>query len=368
MTNRFAATAELPTPALVLHGAIVERNIRQMSQYAAEHNLNVRPHVKMHKSRALWRMQREAGAIGLAVARVGEAEAIADPGDDVLLAFPPVDPARVRALARLGQRMTVRAAVDSHEAAHQIGEAAHAENSTIGLLVDLDVGMHRTGVGSSDNALALAKAIDQTDNLRLDGLMIYPGFVWDPSDQQPAILQRIDARIQETLEKWREHGLSAEIVSGASTATAYLSHHVTAMNEIRAGMYVFNDMCIVGRGYCTLDDCAATVLVTVVSDRQPGQVVVDAGSKVLTTDPNVPAPNSGYGYVLEYPQARINRLSEEHGQIDVTGCDKQPRVGDRLTLIPNHICPCINLRETVWWVSGDGALSQLKIDGRGVLT
>jgi D-serine deaminase-like pyridoxal phosphate-dependent protein len=122
--------------------------------------------------------------------------------------------------------------------------------------------------------------------------------------------------------------------------------------------------CVRG-GSATLDDCAARVLATVVSTAVPGQVVIDAGSKTLTSDRCGPAPDSGFGYVVEYPRAKITKLSEEHGQVDVTACDRTPRVGDRVSVIPNHICPCINLQDQVWWRHDGEPPSAVRVDARG---
>jgi D-serine deaminase-like pyridoxal phosphate-dependent protein len=161
--------------------------------------------------------------------------------------------------------------------------------------------------------------------------------------------------------------LSSKIVSGGSTPTAYQSHWIPRLTEIRPGTYVFNDMNTVRGGYCGLEDCAARIFSTVISASIPGQVVVDAGSKVLAMDLCGPDPASGYGHVVELPLARISRLSEEHGQIDVSKCDRRPNVGDRLTIIPNHICPCINLRDNVWWHEAGESLQPLAIDARGAV-
>jgi D-serine deaminase-like pyridoxal phosphate-dependent protein len=159
--------------------------------------------------------------------------------------------------------------------------------------------------------------------------------------------------------------MAAPIVSGGSTPTAYQSHLVSHLTEIRPGTYIFNDMNTVRGGFCSHDDCAARIVATVISDAVPGQVVIDAGSKTLTNDVCIPARDSGFGFVVEYPDARITRLSEEHGQVDVTSCRSRPAVGDRITVIPNHICPCVNLQEAVWWAKSGEPLCHLPIDARG---
>jgi D-serine deaminase-like pyridoxal phosphate-dependent protein len=216
-------------------------------------------------------------------------------------------------------------------------------------------------------SLVLAQAIDRAPNVRLDGIMIYPGHVWELPQQQAQPMKAVSALLQEVLDLWRRHGLSAAIVSGGSTPTAYQSHLIPELTEIRPGTYVFNDMNTVRGGFCTLDDCAAHIIATVISDAVPGQVVIDAGSKTLTKDTNVTMADSGFGHVVEFPQARINKLSEEHAQIDVTRCGARPAVGTRVSVVPNHICPCVNLQDTVWWHEPNEPPRLLQVDARGKL-
>jgi D-serine deaminase-like pyridoxal phosphate-dependent protein len=271
-------------------------------------------------------------------------------------------------VSRLAKHVTLRVAVDSLEGAKRLGEAANRVSTTIGILVDLDVGMGRTGLQTSSEALKVAQFVDATAGLRLDGLFCYPGHIGRRPDEQSDLLQDVSDQLDETLRLWDAHGLQARIVSGGSTPTAFQSHLVPEYTEIRPGTYLYNDMNTVRGGYCSLDDCAARIHCTVVSTAVPGQVVIDGGSKTLTSDLCGPAPDSGYGFIVEYPQARITRLSEEHGQVDIRACAKAPVLGERVTVVPNHICPCVNLQDAVWWRSESGALEQLVIDARGKLT
>ena len=137
---------------------------------------------------------------------------------------------------------------------------------------------------------------------------------------------------------------------------------------MRPGTSVFNDLNTLRGGFCTPEQIAASILATVVSDAVAGQVVLDAGSKTLTSDRCVPAPKSGYGFLPDYPEAVITKLTEEHAQVDIRRYPKPPTVGERLTIIPNHICPCVNLQDAAWLLEADGSLRPLCIDGRGQLT
>lgn len=354
------------TPFLVIDSAIARDNIRRVAEYASAHDLKLRPHTKTHKSIELGRMQMEAGATGLTVAKVGEAQVMAQAADDVLMAYPAVDPLRCAELARLASKITLRVAIDSVTAAQALSSAAVIAKSTIGILVDLDVGMHRTGVQSPRASVELARAVSTLPGLRLDGIMIYPGHIGGPSDQQGSALLAVETLLVEARSLWRAAGLECGIVSGGSTPTALQSHLVPSLTEIRPGTYIFYDMNCVRAGVATLENCAARIICTVVSDAVPKQVVLDGGSKTFTSDRCGPAPESGHGHVVEYPQARITKLTEEHAQVDVSACEVRPKVGERVSVIPNHICPCVNLQDSIWWQDGD-ALRPLKVDARGKL-
>jgi len=356
------------TPALVIDESIVVRNLNRLAAYAKQHRIGIRPHTKTHKSIEMAKRQIEAGAVGLTAAKVGEAEAMVEASNDILLAYPAVDAARCERLALLARTSTIHVAVDSQAALDALSVAARQAGSRIGILVDLDVGMHRTGLQSPQAAHELAQAVARLSSLRLDGLFFYPGHVWEPAAEQGKPLGLIAARLEETLSLWSRSGLAAPIVSGGSTPTAYQSHLIPQGTEIRPGTYIYNDMNTVAAGFCTLDDCAARLVCTVVSNAVLGKVVIDAGTKTLTSDRNHTRPDSGHGHVVEYPQAKIIRLSEEHGELDITGCERAPSIGDRVHVIPNHICPCVNLQDAAWLRSADGLLRSIKIDTRGKLS
>ena len=258
---------------------------------------------------------------------------------DILLAYPAVDAARCERLALLARTHTIHVAVDSQTALDSLSNAVRRAGSGIGILVDLDVGMHRTGVQSPQAALELAQADLRTRSLRLDGLFYYPGHVWKPVAEQGEPMGLIAARLEETLSLWSLKGLAAPIVSGGSTPTAYQSHLIPKTTEIRPGTYIYNDMNTVAAGFSTLDDCAATLVCTVVSTAVPGKVVIDAGTKTLTSDRNVTRPESGHGYVVEYPQAKVARLSEEHAELDVTACERRPPLAIAFTSFPTIFAP-----------------------------
>jgi D-serine deaminase-like pyridoxal phosphate-dependent protein len=355
----------IPTPALIIDSATVDRNLERMAVYADSHEFDVRPHAKTHKSKQFGAAQIAAGAVGLTVAKVGEAEVMATVADDLLVAYPTIGRDPANRLAKLARHVTLRVATDSAESAEALAAAARRVSATIGLLVDVDMGLGRTGVQTPGAALKLAQLVDRTAGLRLDGICCYPGHVWGPPGEQQAALVALSNRLGQIVDLWAEHGLEARIISGGSTPTAYQSHWVEDLTEIRPGTYIFNDMNLVHGGFCTLDDCAARVVATVVSTAVPGQFVLDAGSKTLSSDRCVPAPDSGHGYVCEYPEARIAKLSEEHAQVDARDCQRQPKIGEQVTIIPNHICPVVNLQDFVWVRTADGPLEKTPVEARG---
>lgn len=358
-------TSDIPTPCILVDGDKVRHNVARLADYARRHRLALRPHTKTHKSVMLARMQMEAGAAGLTMAKVGEAKVMSAVADDLLVAYPLVDPARCAELADLAKGKSLRVSIDSTAAADAIASAAQSAGVTIGILVDLDVGHHRTGVQSPAEALRLAQHISQSPGLRLDGLMFFPGHLASTQTGQEEALRGIDARLSEVIDLWSRAGLEAPVVSGGSTPTAYNSHVMKHLTEIRPGTYVFNDMNSVHSGCATLDECAATILSTVVSTAVPGQIVLDAGSKTLTSDRCGPAPESGHGHIVGYPQAKITKLSEEHAQVDVNGCSSIPKIGQRVAIIPNHICPCVNLQDAFWWHEKSESPRKITIEARG---
>jgi D-serine deaminase-like pyridoxal phosphate-dependent protein len=357
---------DMPTPAVIIDLAIAKRNIAKLAEYGRQHSLGIRPHTKTHKSAMMARLQTEAGAVGLTVAKVGEADVMLPETDDLLVAYPALDPHRSARVAELAKRKTVRVGIDSAFAAEAIGGAAAAAGSTVGVLVDIDVGHHRTGVQSPGAALELAQIVSNTRGLRLDGIMCFPGQLKDPADQQAESLAPMEAILRETVELWKRAGLDAKIVSGGSSPTAYQSHHVKSLTEIRPGTYIYNDANMISGGFVGVEDCAVRIACTVVSEAVPGKVVIDAGSKTLTYDRRMIDPdNGGFGYVVEYPQAKVERLSEEHGEVSVANSERRPRLGERVHVIPNHVCPCINLHDQVYLKREDGTVEMMRVDARG---
>ncbi|TVP47563.1 MAG: D-TA family PLP-dependent enzyme [Gemmatimonadales bacterium] len=361
------------TPAAIVDLARVRRNLEATVAYTRAHGLGWRPHVKTHKSPDLARMQMDAGASGLTVATPREAEVMAPVTPDLLLAHPPVPPKTER-LMRLppGVRLTV--ALDDEALLAPLARAAAEAGRTVGVLVELDVGMGRVGLAGPPEVVALARRISAAGpDLEWRGLLFYPGHIRVTAGEQAPLLAGVASRLDAVLEALQRAGLAPAVVSGGSTPTLFQSHLIPGLTEIRPGTSIFHDRDSVALGAATLDDVAYTVLATVVSTAVPGHAVVDAGSKALAREEFRAVPGQGgFGILLDRPEVRVISVSEEHGVLDLAGTSWRPRVGDRVRIVPNHVCVSVNLQDRLLTFDpGDGAtgksLGELPLSGRGRL-
>ncbi|HZT84687.1 MAG TPA: D-TA family PLP-dependent enzyme [Gaiellaceae bacterium] len=328
--------AALDTPVATVDLDAVERNIARMQGYCDEHGLAFRPHVKTHKLPALAHLQLRAGAVGITCQKLGEAEVMAASGvRDILVTFPIVGAEKAERLAALAREVAVSVAADSAEVARGLSAALAREGVVAGFLVEVDTGFARTGVQTPKAAAELAELVDALPGLRLDGLMTYPTL--------PGSGPILRAAVGEI----RARGLEVRVVSGGGTPTFFTNHEVPEITEVRAGTYVYGDRSCIANVSVPLEDCALRVRATVVSRPTPERGILDAGSKTLTTDPAEEAAGGGHGLIVEYPDARIYALSEEHGHVDLSACAERPEVGEVVTVVPNHACGCTNLHDRV---------------------
>jgi D-serine deaminase-like pyridoxal phosphate-dependent protein len=365
--------SELDTPALVVDLDIMERNLARVAGYAREHGLRLRPHTKTHKSIRLARRQIESGATGLTVAKVSEAEimAAAEPAE-LLVAFPVIGHTKLARLTAVARRTRVTVALDSAFAAHQLSDAAQAAHVEIGVLAEVDVGLGRVGATPGEPLLALARDIGKLPHLRFAGLAFYPGHIRSMDEFGRRALAWLDELLRGILADFRADGIQIETVSGGSTPTLFHSHEIHGLTEIRPGTYVFNDLNTIRSGACAMEDCAASILATVVSTARPGQMIIDGGSKTFSSDRSSnTAPSDTaeptFGHLVEAPGARFHKMNEEHGFIDLARADAHFSVGDRVRVIPNHICVAVNLHEKVYGVRGETVEEVWTVDARGKL-
>lgn len=338
---------ELETPAVVVDLDVMERNLARMADYARTYRLCLRPHTKTHKIPEFARAQLASGARGVTVAKTGEAEVMAAAGiDDLLIAYPVYGAAKWERLARLAREKTITVAIDSLVCAQGLSEAVARQGVRFGVLLELDVGMRRCGVSTPQELRDLAYSVSRLSNLAFRGILFYPGHIWNPPEKQEPELAKVSAKVEEAVDLLAQAGLPAGVISGGSTPTAWRSHLVSQLTEIRPGTYIFNDRNTVGVGACREQDCALRVLLTVVSVSVPGRAILDGGSKTLAAD-GWRSGSKGYGLIVEHPDAVIEALSEEHAHVDIQNSSWRPKVGERVTVIPNHVCACVNLHESL---------------------
>lgn len=364
MTGRSAAElAVVETPAAIVDLERVRRNAERVADYCRDNGLAWRPHVKTHKSLDVAQIQLEAGAAGLTVATPREAEVMASVCDDILLAYPPVGDGKLRRLVSLPERVRLTVALDSRETLEGLSRAAHQAGRTIAILAEADTGMRRVGVTTPGEAVALARAAAALPGLDYRGVMFYPGHIRVPVATQGAALAQLADRIRSLLEALADADLAPVVVSGGSTPTLWRSHELPGVTEIRPGTCIYNDRDIAGLGACTWDDIAYTVMATVVSTSVPGQAVVDAGSKALAKE-TFRGGGEGYGALLDRPDVIVSGLSEEHGILDLSATGWRPAIGDRVRVVPNHVCVSVNLQDRLLVDAGDEIL-EWPLDGRG---
>jgi D-serine deaminase-like pyridoxal phosphate-dependent protein len=344
--------SELETPVLTADLDAIERNISRMQAYCDEHGVELRPHIKTHKLPELARLQLEAGAVGITCQKLGEAEVMADAGiEDILLSFPLVGSAKAARLAALAGRVKMTVVGDSAAVAEGLSPVLARQGVEVDFLVECDTGLGRTGVQSPEEAAALAELVDGLEGLRFAGLMTYPSLP-ETAPWLLAAREAIEAR-----------GLSVERVSGGGTPTAERTHELGVVDELRVGTYIYGDRACIANGSVPLDDCALRVVATVVSRPTRERAIIDAGSKTLTSDLAVDA--TGLGLLVEYPDAEVYALNEEHGYVDVSRCEPAPEIGDRVTIVPNHACTTANMHDEIVLHRGGEVVETLPTAARG---
>lgn len=352
---------ELDTPCLVVDLDKVDRNIAWMAGIAREHRVGLRPHVKTHKTPELARRQLEAGATGITVAKLGEAELFADAGcEDILVAYQIVGAEKIDRLIALSRRIKLRSCVDSLDAARELSAAATRAGVFLEILLDVDTGLHRTGC-APEVAADLAGKIGSLPGLIVAGVFTFAGY---PShDPNPEARRAWANQESQTLVDLRRDG----VVSVAGTPCAPFAAEVGGVTEIRPGTYVFGDANCIHVGVMSEEDCALVVRTRVVSRPARDRAVLDAGSKVLTSDLLAGEVSGGFGRIVWHPKSRITRLWEEHAVVALAPEDQGLAVGDAVSVIPNHVCPAVNLADQ-WYGTRDGVVEEtFPVAARGLV-
>jgi D-serine deaminase-like pyridoxal phosphate-dependent protein len=333
---------DLDTPVVTIHLDVMEDNIRRVQAHLDRHGVGNRPHVKTHKIPAIGRMQLDGGASGIVCQKIGEVEVFADHGvaPDVLLTFNVLGRQkldRLMAVARRVERLTV--VLDNETVAGGLSEAGVRHGQDVRFLVECDTGFGRNGVPTPEAAFDLAQTAMKLPRMDFQGLMTFPNR--DPDTR---------AYFERALELFKHAGIPVPIVSGGGTPALFSVDKFPMLTEHRAGTCIYNDAMVVRSGTATWANCAMRVRATVVSRPTDARAILDCGTKVLTSDLyGMP----GYGHVLEYPDAGITALSEEHGTVDLSQCRERPSVGEVVNVVPNHCCVVSNMVDEVVGVRGD---------------
>ncbi|MDO8616466.1 MAG: DSD1 family PLP-dependent enzyme [Dehalococcoidia bacterium] len=350
--------SDIPTPALIVDVPAMERNIRRMAEFFAAGACRLRPHFKAHKTLEIARRQLAAGSCtGLTCATVAEAEAASDFCDDILIANQVIGPDKTARVAALAKRTDVKIAADSVYGLEEMAAAAQRAGVTVGIVIDVNVGMPRCGVAPGEEALALARRAAGLSGLRLRGVMGYEGHVVAIEDrgEREARARKAMERLLTSAQMMREAGLACDIVSAGGTGTYDITGRVEGVTEVQAGSYVLMDT-----AYAKLDipfEKAFSVLGTVLSRPAPGLCVTDSGHKACTQDHGNPA-------VKDAPGASVLFLSDEHASIAIPP-DSPVRPGDRIQLWPSHTDPTINLHDVLYALEGETVVGVWPVTARG---
>mgnify|MGYP002512749212 CR=1 FL=1 len=363
---------ELDTPALLIDQDILTANLKRMQAYAERKHVLLRPHVKTHKMPHIARLQRELGAVGIAVAKVGEAEVMAEHGmDDIMIANEIVGPEKLRRIAALGRSCRVRYGVDS---VYQIEEAQltfAACSATARVVVEIEVGENRSGVVEETDFRELIKAIQKSPNVSYEGVFGHDGNSYRAADAKACTDVSVGAqrRLLQFASVAEEMGEHSRIVSYGSTPAVLCDCPILeGITDIRVGTYALMDASqahVVG----TYEHCGATVLATVISKPVKGRVILDVGAKGLTMQERTEGicASGGKGCILGEPDVKIDAVFDEHGIIHDERFFEKVRIGEKVRIIPAHVCPVVNLYDSAYFCEGETVISEVPVLCRGKL-
>jgi D-serine deaminase-like pyridoxal phosphate-dependent protein len=363
--------SELPpidTPALLIDLEVVSRNLTWMQNKADMHGSALRPHIKTHKIPELALRQTRMGARGITVAKVSEAEVMAEAGiDDIFIANQIVTDEKLKRIVALSKKTQLSVGLDSVPAARKLSEICSAAGVSTDYLIEIDSGLNRCGVLPGKDTVELFQAVDTLPALKFKGIFTHAGQVYGADSlMEVEDVSRLESSLMtDTARRFQDLGVQAEIVSVGSTPTMKVWQGYEGINEIRPGNYIFNDATQVALGVAEPEDCALTVLATVISRPAKQRAVLDAGSKVFALDKGAHGKDMmpGFGVVLGR-EATLARLSEEHGVMSVDPKDDLG-VGDTVRIIPNHACTVVNLFDKAYGIKGGEIVEEFKIAARG---
>jgi D-serine deaminase-like pyridoxal phosphate-dependent protein len=359
-------THDLDTPTLVIDLGRVETNIREMAERIETTGVRLRPHTKTHKMPEIARRQVDAGASGITCAKVGEAEVMAAAGfDDILIAYPIYGEEKLARLSALRERARILVSLDSVEVARGLGRVGASSGLPIELYIEVDTGHHRMGRAPGEPTVELIKQIADIDGVTIIGLLTHAGHAYGAisMSDRDLVVDREVADLVMTREMAADAGVSFTEISVGSTPSARSELQHKGVTEVRPGTYVFNDTAMMSLGVATEDTCAARILATVVGRPTQDRFIVDAGTKCFTSD-GVGRP--GWIRAVGRDDLTMSFTTEEHGvgTIDLESGGRL-EIGDKLEFIPSHICPVVNLFDSVYVARDGDVIDEYRVAGRG---
>jgi D-serine deaminase-like pyridoxal phosphate-dependent protein len=356
---------ELDTPAVLIDLDRLDRNLRYTAELAQKAGVKLRPHFKTHKNIWIAKEQIRYGACGITVAKLGEAEVLADAGiNEILIAFPIIGPTKLERLAQLMKRANVIVSIDSVQAAQGLSELGGSTGQRIKLYIDVNTGLNRCGKEPGEETAVLVQEITKLPGVKVIGLMTHGGFAYGKKSQEDllAAAQTEAEGLIETKRLLEQSGISIPEISVGSTPTSKFIADIKGVTEIRPGAYVYGDGSQLSIGVITPEECAMHIMATVVSMPRMGTAIIDAGSKTFSSDVN--AYRIGYGTLLDHPEVYVERLSEEHGILRLPEGISY-NIGDKLLFLPNHCCTVSNLHNELQGIRSEWVERAISVDARG---
>jgi len=352
------------TPFVAVDLDIMEKNISWLSNLAKKANVKLRPHTKTHKSPFIAQLQIDAGAEGITTATLGEAEVMVDAGiTNILIAFPILGKKKLERFKRLHERANLIVALDDIKVAEGLSKVGEKTKNPVTVYIDVDAGFKRMGK-SPEESIKSIKEISKLSYINIIGLMSHTGHAYSKSTfnevlnvakEEASILNSVKASL-------KKNKINIQEISVGASATARVIEYIPYITEVRSGMYVFNDRMVMGAGGGNIDDCALTIIATVISQPSSDRLIIDAGSKTLSSDLS---KDKGYGKIKGHNNLTIERLSEEHGIVKVNDENTSLQVGSVIEIIPNHVCPVVNLTDELYGFKNGDFEKIIQIAGRG---
>lgn len=361
---------DIITPTLMLDEVKLARNIEDIADFSQKHQVNYRPHIKTHKSIAIAKRQMKAGAIGITVATVAEAEVMADGGiDNILIAFPITAEEKINRVKKIRSQAEVIVTLDSIAQGELLASHFTAEDPLI-VWIKVNSGLNRVGVEPNKEVTELVEWLTNKPSLCLNGVFTHAGHAYGAgsASELQAIAEQEAVVVLQAADLCEKAGMKVENISVGATPTFKIAGKVAGITEIRPGNAVFYDMVQVGLTVADIEQCALTVKARIVS-KKADRLIIDAGSKTLALDRGAHGNDSiqGHGYVIEDPSLIIEKLSEEHGIIPLQG-ETDLQLNDIITIIPNHACVVANLFDAYNLHRNGKVIDKWPVDARGQLT